>query len=142
MLRPMLDRVADGECSICREDQHLLVYRLYGEISAQTLRKLTDTHTAWVSDLSYFCVLVDAQKVTAITHEARRIAVEWNTMKIPRAVAIVTGSFAIRVAADLLFRAIRLMRQRPLNSRLFGDEESARAWLAEMQVELARTPAA
>jgi hypothetical protein len=126
-----------GPHTISREAPLFFVYRLGKTLEGSELAALTEVQKGWIEGAPYFLVLCDAQDLEVVTAEARRVALDWKSGNARRALAIVTQSFALRITSEMLMRAIRLVRNRPVDTRTFPDEPSARQWLAEREAAFA-----
>jgi len=121
-----------GSHNLERESPHLFIYRLRGPLRAVELREMTSLQRQWMENIDYALILCDVRAQERTDPEARQVALNWNTSNVPRALAIVGASYPMRVLFDMLFRAIELLRRRPLHIAFHDDEIQAREWLAVM----------
>jgi len=80
--------------------------------------------------------LVNIKNVTSISPEARKILTTNGHRLPPRALSLFGGSFATRVIFDLMDRASWLMGSKNRSAKHWPNEQSARAWAAEMRTVL------
>ncbi|UQA60360.1 STAS/SEC14 domain-containing protein [Polyangium aurulentum] len=127
-----------GQHVIEVEDRNLVIYRLRGILDGDDLRAMRRAQAKWMADKDHIVGLVDVTEMEGSTSDARKESMRPDGGTQHRALAYFGSRFAVRVAVELLLRALRIVRASPYPMRFCEDEASARAWLEEQRPELLR----
>ncbi|HVJ93909.1 MAG TPA: STAS/SEC14 domain-containing protein [Labilithrix sp.] len=131
----MTNEIQIGEHSVCFEsDTGFSVLRCRGKVDESEAIAINDAVIKNYLERvgrgqSFFC-LVDVRHLTSVTPEARRAIANGGRMGERACVAVVGGSFAIRVLLNLILKAM-LLASDQLVAVAVPEEDEARAWLAE-----------
>ncbi|MEM9453238.1 MAG: STAS/SEC14 domain-containing protein [Myxococcota bacterium] len=103
---------------------------LHGKFTADEATAVFDAIEERVKDEPYFLLEVDMSDVKGASPESRRISAEKLGSLPPRAIAIVSQSFAQRMIAKLVLTAVSLLGDRHKNvSQYFSTQAEAHEWL-------------
>jgi len=127
-----------GQNIIEVEAPNLVIYRLRGVLDGDDLRAMRGAQRQWMADKDHILGLVDVSEMEGATADARKESMRPDGGTSHRALAYFGSRFSVRVAVELLLRALRLLRATPYPMRFCEDEASARAWLEEQRPELLR----
>jgi hypothetical protein len=108
-----------------------------GHVEKQDMIEMVDVLEKRIRDWPHVFLLVDQQKQTGISPEARKVIPEIASWVPYRGTAIYGGSFAMRVVSEMLMKMINLVRGMD-NPTVFPKlEAEARAFIDKRRKELA-----
>lgn len=120
------------------EEPDLVIYRLRGTLTGAELQAMRDAQRTWMAGKDHILGLVDVSEMEGATPDARREALRSDGGTPNRCLAYFGSRFTVRVAVELLLRALRLLRPTQYPMRFCEDEASARRWLEMQRSELTR----
>ena len=113
------------------EEEHWIRLVPYGTSDGPEMAAFMDRVKHYSAGRPYFQMLVDLREGSGASPEARRIAAEAMREMPPRDIAFFGGSFANRMLANLILRAIELLGSAPMKHVFAATEEEAVHWLNE-----------
>jgi hypothetical protein len=114
-----------------RPDTMILVTR--GLVDGASAGQCMDQIVEWSKSMPYLLVVMNVEKVTSFSSEARKVFTSNGHRLPPRVLSLFGGSFKIQVLLDLMDRASWLLGSRNRFTKHWPDEKSARAWANEMR---------
>ena len=114
---------------------------LHGKFTADEATAVFDAIEEHVKGEPYFLLEVDMSDVKGASPESRRISAEKLGSLPPRAIAIVSKSFAQRMIAKLVLTAVSLLGDGKKNvAEYFSTREDAQQWLRSYDEEQSNKP--
>ncbi len=132
-----------GVLELREEPDGILYATAHGDLSEEIVRSVAAASRRIAESGREVLVLTDVSRIKAIPHDVRKLMASGALEARHDAVAVVGASFALRVAATLTSRSLRLLTSRSYPVEFFATEAEARAWLlAQRDVIRARRPPA
>jgi len=121
-----------GEHSAWVEEPDVFVMRLVGRLEGADLQAILDWYAVWQEGRGKCCVLVDVTRLKTLSPAAREVSnVRRRNGGAMPATAVFGASYTIRVVADMVMRARRILGNASgAATPLFATEAEARAYLA------------
>ncbi len=122
------------------EDPDIVVWHLVGNVSAADVARIYEVQVECCRRKSPIFVVTDLRRMNNMSLDARRAAtqrqfVDGQPMRV-RGIAVIGGSFALRVLSNMVNRAVALLYRNPENPlRFFETDEEARAWFDSLRAE-------
>jgi hypothetical protein len=111
------------------EEPDLIIYRLRGKLEPLDLHTFREADGTWNEGKRSLLVLIDNREQAPADHRTRKISLQPPIGTRNRAIAVFGGNRHVRILADLSMRALSVLTNRQVHTRLFEDETSAREWL-------------
>lgn len=122
-----------GQSTVIIESPDTMMMEFVGAIDKKVAGAFIEHAVAWSQGQPYALFLLNVTKMQSMSADARKVMIS-NGHRMPiRAMAVFGGSFATQVIMGMLDRASWLMGSKNRRTRHWSDEQSARAWLAEMR---------
>jgi len=122
-----------GNHSLGYIEPDIYSYRLEGTLEVDHMKAIVARQLEWQGEPPYMLAVVDVRHLGRVSAGALRAVREGRSAAFPRAVALFGASFATRVAADMLFRALATLDSKFVRFRFFDTEAQCLAWLEEMR---------
>ena len=122
-----------GVNSLTFERPDTMILVTGGLVDGATASQFMDQIVEWSKSLPYILVVMNVEKVSSISADARKVFTSNGHRLPPRVLSLFGGSFKTQVVLDLMDRASWLLGSRNRFTKHWPDEKSARAWAAEMR---------
>lgn len=101
-----------------------------GDVDGPTMKELSQKARTFTIGKPRVFLIVDMTYAGRIATEARKISADGSAGLALRGIAVIGASWAVRVIATLVTRAVDLLHQNTDNpTKFFANESEARAWI-------------
>lgn len=118
------------------EEPDVFCMRIVGVVDGDELAGILEEIRVWSEGKSNTFALTDLSGVSGATSSAKKMLNE--VRPIPNSISVTYGAnFAVRILADMMYRARRLLRrEKSAESAMFATESEARAFIEKRRTEL------
>lgn len=127
--------MSDEKSTVELVEPRMVRITLRGKVEGDALGTLIDEFEPAVRGERFWAIEADMREVTEATPEARRIGADRLARLPPFSMAVVTTGFAQRMIAKLVLTAVQMFKPGHLDTKTFGDSDSAKDWLRQRLAE-------